>query len=177
MKILALGTFDTILGMDWLEKHSPMTVDWRNKRIDIPTPKGIACLKGHEATSSTCFVINSLQLQSLCKTGAISHVVYLTAAQIADDATGTVPICIQEVVAEFAEVFGEPVGLPPHRDCDHIIPLIPGAQPVNIRPYRHKPDRKDEIEKQVAEFLRSGIIQRSTNPFSSPVILVKKDGT
>lgn len=49
---------------------------------------------------------------------------------------------------------------------------------MNIRPYRHKPEHKSEIEAQVEELLRSGVIQRSTSPFSSPVILVKKkDGT
>lgn len=72
----------------------------------------------------------------------------------------------------------EPTELPPRRDCDHHIPLIPGAQPVNIHPYRHKPNHKSEIEVQVADLLRSGVIQKSSSPFSSPVILVKKkDGT
>lgn len=135
LKILALGTYDTILGMNWLEQYSPMTVDWCHKGIDIPTPTGTVCLRGHEATSSTCLVINTLQLQNLRKEGAISHVVYLTAAQIAEAATCDVPVCVQEVVEEFSELFGEPVDLPPRRECDHRIPLIPGAQLVNIRPY------------------------------------------
>ncbi|XP_073367614.1 uncharacterized protein [Aegilops tauschii subsp. strangulata] len=65
MKVLLLGTYDVILGMDWLEQHSPMTVDWRNKVIQIPTPLGPAHLFGHEANSSTCYLITSLQLQNL----------------------------------------------------------------------------------------------------------------
>jgi hypothetical protein len=36
--------------------------------------------------------------------------------------------------------------MPPRRNCDHTIPLIQGAQPVNIRSYRHKPELKNEIE-------------------------------
>ena len=51
---------------------------------------------------------------------------------------------------------------------------MPGAQPVSIRAYRHKPELKSEIERQVAELLDSGVIQRSTSHFSSPAILVKK---
>ena len=70
-----------------------------------------------------------------------------------------------------------PQGLPPRRACDHWIPLLPGAQPINIRPYRHSPDTKNEIERQVKELLASGIIQHSNSPFASPAILVrKKDG-
>lgn len=49
---------------------------------------------------------------------------------------------------------------------------------MNLRPYRHTPVLKDEIERQVAEMLHSGVIQTSNNAFSSPALLVKKkDGT
>jgi hypothetical protein len=53
-----------------------------------------------------------------------------------------------------------------------------GAQPVNIHPYRYSPLQKNEIKRQVQEMLRSGVIQVSTSPFASLVLLVKKkDGT
>ncbi|WVZ49071.1 hypothetical protein U9M48_000452 [Paspalum notatum var. saurae] len=75
---------------------------------------------------------------------------------------------------EFASVFEVPTELPPSRSCDHSIPLIAGAQPVNIRPYRYTPAMKNEIEKQVKEMLDSGVIQPSVSAFCSPVLLVKK---
>lgn len=71
-------------------------------------------------------------------------------------------------------MFQEPIGLPPRRAYDHSVPLMPGAQPVNIRAYRHKPEHNTEIEHQMAELLKSGVIQHSHNSFSSPAILVKK---
>lgn len=75
-------------------------------------------------------------------------------------------------------MFDEPTGLPPSRVFDHSIPLLPGAQLVNLRPYRYNPAQKDEIERQVVDMLRQGVIQSSSSPFSSPVLLVqKKDGT
>lgn len=86
----------------------------------------------------------------------------------------SVPVAIQAIVDEFADLFAEPNGLPPRHSCDHLIPLLAGAQPVNIRPYRHSPESKDEIEKQVSELLQSGVIQRSTSAFASPAIFVKK---
>jgi len=53
-------------------------------------------------------------------------------------------------------------------------PLIPGAAPVQVRPYRYAPALKSEIEAQIQEMLQNGIIQKSNIPFSSSVILVKK---
>lgn len=64
--------------------------------------------------------------------------------------------------------------MPSARDCDHQIELLPGASPVQMRPYRYAPALKDEIEKQISEMLQSGIVQPSKSAFASSVILVKK---
>lgn len=75
-------------------------------------------------------------------------------------------------------MFQEPTGLPPVRALGHAIHLIPGATPVNCRPYRYSPLQKDEIEKQVSKMLAEGLITPSMSPFASPVLLVKKkDGS
>lgn len=85
---------------------------------------------------------------------------------------------IQVVIDQFPEVFAIPIGLPPNRECNHHIPLIPRARPFSLRPYIFAPELKDEIEKQIQEMLDSGVIQKSTSPFSSPILLIKKkDGT
>lgn len=82
------------------------------------------------------------------------------------------PTEIKELLARFAPVFETPTGLPPRRKYDHTIPLLPGAQPISIRPYRIAPALKDEMEKQVKEILAACIIRQSNNAFSSPMILV-----
>jgi hypothetical protein len=56
--------------------------------------------------------------------------------------------------------------------------LFSGTEPVNAKPYHYTPHQKSEIEKQVAYILKRGVIQESTSPFASPVLLVcKKDNT
>jgi hypothetical protein len=81
---------------------------------------------------------------------------------------------VKELVTEFTHLFQPPTGLPPSRACDHTIPLIQGAQPVFVHPYRYAPLLKTEIEKQVNDMLDQGIIQKSSSAFASPVLLVKK---
>lgn len=79
---------------------------------------------------------------------------------------------VQHVLEEFSKLFAEPTELPPRRACDHRIPLIPGAQPVAVRSYHYSPTLKSEIEEQVTEMLKTGIIQPSNSAFSFPVLLV-----
>jgi hypothetical protein len=81
---------------------------------------------------------------------------------------------VQVFLSEFRDVFAEPTGLPPHRQYDHAITLEEGASPPNIKPYRYSPLQKDEIERQVSEMLRSGVIVHSMSPYAAPMLLVKK---
>lgn len=105
--------------------------------------------------------------------------VYLQVCQLSDQAaqdSATVPLPpeISQLVQQFKPVFDPPTSLPPSRACNHSIPLIPGARPVFVRPYRYPPGLKDEIEHQVSDMLAQGIIQPSSSSFSSPVLLIKK---
>lgn len=81
---------------------------------------------------------------------------------------------LHALLQHHATIFSTPTGLPPERHVDHRIPLITGASPVNVRPYRYPYFQKSEIEKLVSAMLTEGIIQPSTSPFSFPVLLVKK---
>ena len=74
----------------------------------------------------------------------------------------------------YSNLFAEPTGLPPSRPMNHRIPLLEGAQPFRLRPYRYTPTQKSEIEQQVSQLLQNHMIQESSSPFASPVLLVKK---
>ena len=87
------------------------------------------------------------------------------------------PQAISALLDKFPSVVCPPDRLPPRRGCDHEIPLIEGATPIIVRPYDYHLVLKDEIESQVESMLQQGLIQPSTSPFNSPVLLVcKKDG-
>lgn len=75
-------------------------------------------------------------------------------------------------------LFAPPTTLPPARSIDHHITLLPNTTPINVRPYKYAYSQKTELETQGQDMLSQGIIQPSTSPFSSPVILIKKkEGT
>lgn len=175
-RLLPLGNYDVILGMDWLEQFSPMQIEWNHKWLEFFHQGKMIRLQGVTSQISQCSAISGEQLQGMTKKGSVLCLVQLQAVQ--PSSLPEVPDVVQPLLQEFSGVFAEPTGLPPKRTCDHHIPLVPNAKPISLRPYRYKPALKDEIEQQVSEMLKSGVIQHSHSPFSSPALLVKKkDGT
>ena len=154
LKLLPLSSYDMILGLDWLASLSPMQVHWAQKWLSIPYEGSTVVLFGDAPVLPIGSVLQLCQVQDLTEL--------------------TVPSAVQALLSEFASLFEPVSGLPPRRPCDHSIPLIPGAQPVFVRPYRYASLLKSEIEQQVSEMLQHDIIQKSTSPFASPVLLVKK---
>ena len=75
---------------------------------------------------------------------------------------------------DFEDIIQEPKHLLPIREIDHHINLKEGTEAINVRPYMYAYFQKAEIEKQVHDMLKLGLIRPSTSPFSSPVLLVKK---
>ncbi|GJT28999.1 putative reverse transcriptase domain-containing protein [Tanacetum coccineum] len=83
------------------------------------------------------------------------------------------------VVREFPEVFPEDLpGLPPVRQVEFQIDLIPGATPVARAPYRLAPSEMQELSNQLQELADRGFIRPSTSPWGALVLFVKKkDGS
>jgi hypothetical protein len=154
-----------------------MTVNWATKQLTVSLKGQFILLKGINSQVSQCNLLLGRQMKQLQARQAVAHLVQLCVCH-SNIEQEFIPDSVQQVLQEFSGIFDEPSGLPPSRSFDHTIPLLPGAQPVSVRPYRYTPAQKDEIESQVTEMLDKGIIQPSASPFSSPVLLVKKkDGT
>jgi len=137
-RVLPLGNFDAILGMDWLESYSPMQVHWALKWLAIPYEGQTQVLQGilPDAPEQLLLQIEQTEPVMSSEPDAIS-----------------VPAPTSQLIEEFSNLFHPPTSLPPSRACNHEIPLLPGAQPIFIRPYRYPPKLKDEIEAQVQEML------------------------
>jgi hypothetical protein len=68
--------------------------------------------------------------------------------------------------------------MPPNRDIEFMIELLPGTPPTSKRPYRMHVNELVELKKQIAELQSKGFIRPSLSPWGAPVLFVeKKDGT
>ena len=82
-------------------------------------------------------------------------------------------------ISDFPDVFPEELpGLPPHREIEFSIDVVPSATPASITPYRMAPLELKELKLQLQELLEKGFIRPSVSPWGAPVLFVKKkDGT
>jgi hypothetical protein len=83
------------------------------------------------------------------------------------------------VVQEYSDVFPvELPGMPPDRDIEFLIELLPGTPPISKRPYRMPINELVELKKQLAELQDKGFIRLSSLPWGAPMLFMeKKDGT
>ena len=121
--VLDMSTFDIILGMDWLAIYD-VGIECGQRRVTLhpennPPVQFIADREiSHNLTGSIKNSLNSL-LMSL----SISET---------NEATTTLP----PIVGEFMDVFPDDLTkLPPHREVEFGIYLIPGTNPISIAPY------------------------------------------
>lgn len=105
-RILKLGSYDGIIGLDWLGKFSPMVTHWEQGWLAIQNKGQTVVLCGEG--------------QSLC-----THA--LVEMQLIRENMEPVSPEVQALLDEYAVVFATPTGLPPSRVYDHQIPLISGA--------------------------------------------------
>ena len=79
----------------------------------------------------------------------------------------------------FPDVFPEELpGLPPDREIEFCIDVVPGTVPISLPPYRMAPAELKELKEQLQDLLDKGLVRPSTSPWGAPVLFVKKkDGS
>nr|XP_027071642.1 uncharacterized protein LOC113696426 [Coffea arabica] len=171
LKIMELGGWDIILGVDWMCQFSPITFDFHSLSIALSDKESLLHLQGL-VNQPAMRLVRGKDLRTFIQEKQTSCVALETEATKGSE--DQLPDSIGRILQQHSEVFSTPKGLPPERELDHQINLKPGAEPFKLKPYRYPHSHKAEIEKQVAEMLTNGIIMHSTSPFASPVLLVKK---
>ncbi|GKC09275.1 putative reverse transcriptase domain-containing protein, partial [Tanacetum coccineum] len=137
-----LGSFDVIIGMDWLAKYHALIV-CDEKVIRIPY--------GDEV------------------------LIILVTSKKAEDKSEEKRLEDMPIIREFPEVSPEDFpGLPPARQVEFQIDLVPGAVPVARAPYRLAPAEMHELSTQLQELSDKGFIRPSSSPWGAPVLFIKK---
>ncbi|GKC46125.1 ty3-gypsy retrotransposon protein [Tanacetum coccineum] len=182
--VLPMQGPDVVLGIQWLKKLGKVTHDYAQQIMEFTISDTTYMLKGDAALRMTKISLH--RMQALLDMGDVYGIYechgYALRAK-SEHTTSTVVTSseqpeIDQLLAQFGDLFEEPTCLPPRRLVDHRIHLLPNTKPVNVRPYRYPHYQKGEMEKLVNEMLSQGIIRFSHSPFSSPVLLAKKkDGS
>ncbi|GJZ14143.1 putative reverse transcriptase domain-containing protein [Tanacetum coccineum] len=177
---MELGSFDVIIGMDWLRRcHAVIVCD--EKLVRIPSGNETLIFCGNESNKdreSRLDIISCSKAQEYMAKGCQIFLAQISAKKEEDKSEGKqlkdVPI-----VRDFSEVFPEDLpGLPPARPVEFQIDLIPGAAPVARAPYRLAPSKMKELSEQLQELSDKGFIRPSSSPWGAPVLFVKKkDGS
>ncbi|XP_017241605.1 uncharacterized protein LOC135152094 [Daucus carota subsp. sativus] len=191
VKTLPMGSYDLVLGVDWLGSLGPVTFDFKKLEMRFQKGEEMIVLQGNQGSDKPrLHQMTADQFVRSCQRQEhgllfILDVVHQPAGSLlslqSDDGNNNSEgnkKQLHNLLEEYSDIFKAPEGLPPERQIEHSIDLKEGSQPFSIRPYRNSYNQKNEIEKLVAEMLESGIIRPSSSPFASPILLVKKkDGS
>nr|GEW69499.1 putative reverse transcriptase domain-containing protein [Tanacetum cinerariifolium] len=173
-----LGSFDVIVGMDWLAKYHALIV-CDEKVFRIPYGDKVLIIRGDNCDGkSKLNIISCTKTQKYIQKGCQVYLAQVTSKKVEDKSKEKrledVPI-----VREFPEVFPEDLpGLPAARQVEFQIELVPGAAHVAQAPYRLAPAEMQELSTQLQELSDRVFVRPSSSPWGAPVLFVKKkDGS
>ncbi|GJR27035.1 putative reverse transcriptase domain-containing protein [Tanacetum coccineum] len=140
------GSFDMIIGMDWLSNHRAEII-CHKKVVRIPLLGGKVLRVIGERPEEKARQLMSAKAKEKKQEEII-------------------------VVRVFPEVFLDDLsGLPPNREIEFRIELIPEAMPVAKSPYRLAPSELEELSGQLKELQDKGFIRPSSSPWGAPTLV------
>jgi hypothetical protein len=168
LTVFSMMGFDVILGMDWLSSYGA-SIDCRKKEVTFRPSDGIEFRFCGTRVQATPPLLSAMQAKKCICNGAHAYLAYVVAKPEAQLKLEDIP-----VVRDHPDVFAEVPGLPPDREIEFSIDLVPGTQPIHKAPYRMAPSELKELKDQLQELLDRGFIRPSVSPWGAPVLFVKK---
>ncbi|KAA3470221.1 Gag-Pol polyprotein [Gossypium australe] len=141
LMLLPFDEFDVILGMDWLTLHDAVA-NYRRKIIELKCENGEILRIDSDESGELPVVISSMSAQGYVRKGCEAYLAYMLNTKVSELKIELVP-----VVCEYPNVFPEELpGLPPIREVELGIDLVPGTSPILIAPYRMAPIKLKELK-------------------------------
>nr|GEU38111.1 putative reverse transcriptase domain-containing protein [Tanacetum cinerariifolium] len=156
---LELGSFDVIVGMDWLVKYHALIV-CDEKVIRIPYGDEVLIIRSDNYDGeSKLNIISCTKTHKYFQKGCQVYLAQVMSKK-AEDKLEEKRLEDVPIVREFPKVFLEDLpGLPPARQVEFQIDLVPGATPVAQAPYRLAPAKMQELSTQLQELSDRGFIR------------------
>ena len=107
------------------------------------------------------------------------HMCYALIPRKDKEGSSEIPLEVSDLLSEFGDIISNnvPEGLPPVRQISHQIDLVPRASLPNKATHKMTPIETEELNRQLQELLRKGLIGESLSPCTILVVLApKKDG-
>ncbi|XP_021600704.1 uncharacterized protein LOC110606259 [Manihot esculenta] len=141
---LPFREFDVILGMDWLFRHQ-VIVDYRKKRITLKTPADEEVVVVGERSDFLSNVISATAARRMIRKGCEAYLACVLEAKKEKPIVQDIP-----TVCDFSDVFPDELpGLPPEREVEFAIEVVPDTTPISIAPYRMAPTELKELKVQL----------------------------
>ncbi|XP_071905720.1 uncharacterized protein [Coffea arabica] len=170
---LAIKGYDVILDMDWLVRYDAQ-LDCKRKIVKFRIPGEATIKLDVRGSLASSVMVSGIRVRKLLSRGARGFLAFLI-----NTPTDKLNVKDVPVVGEYSDVFlDELVNLPPQREIEFEINLLPGTSPISKTPYRMAPAELKELKLQLQDLLERGFIHESGSPWGAPVLFVKKkDGT
>ena len=163
--VMAMSGFDVILGMDGLSSYRTV-IDCYRQRITVCTLSGECFHFFGDRVGSV--------LPPVYDPRGRSKLSRLLASFMSGECDETQTI-LPRVVCEYSDVFPvDLVSLPPHREIEFFIDLVPGTTPISLTPYRFVPVELSELKIQLQELLDKGFIRPSVSLWGALALFAKK---
>ena len=194
LRLLKLGGFGVVLGVDWMKGVSPISFDFNKMEVTFEKDGNTKTLSGNHE-SGMCKMISGKRLQRMFKSkfSQVAQLFSICASELTQEKweqEGELAMTInssshehwkvQEInslnmlLIEFRDLFSEPSALPPKRPHDHTINLKPNAKLVNQGLIDTHLDRRLKSKSSLRICYKSPLYNQATVHLLLPCYLSKR---